>query len=253
MGWAGYDVQVPGNVIASRETTEFVVRMSAILNNDCGVYIITNLINKMVYVGSSKDLSRRIWQHRRDLNNGNHFNRYLQNSWKKYGEGRFSITIICHCALEDRAIVEKAVADQYGAFNRARGFNIGDPFLKIISEETRQRMSNGMKGVNTWMTGRKFDPDRIEKSAAGHRGLKRSIQSRLRYRESKLGINNPARKLSDAQCDDIRSMRLSGATLKDLAHLFAISVSHVSGLCNNKKRSYNISRIQDHERLLSVG
>ena len=211
--------------------------------SDCGVYLIKNRINGMVYVGSSKDLPRRIWQHRRDLKKGCHHNRHLQNSWNKHGEENFDISEICWCALGDRAIVEKSVADQYGAFDRATGFNIGDPMLVVVSEETRKRMSEGMKGVNTWMKGRKQSPESLAKRLIKQRGMKRTPESRNRYRESKIGIKNPNYKLTDAQCDEIRLLMRTKIPRSDIANKFMVSVSHLFNIRNGSRRSITQLRV----------
>ncbi len=191
----------------------------------------------MVYVGSSNWLSRRMWQHRRDLNKGIHFNRHLQNSWNKYGEDCFDISVVCSCALSDRASVEKQVADQYHAFDRSLGFNIGDPHLKIISQETRQRMSDGMKGVNTWMTGRKLSSESIAKRTAKMLGRKNSIEQRSRYRTSKIGPLNPNYRVTESQCEEIRALMKTKIRRAKIALMFGISIAHVFNIANGHRRS----------------
>lgn len=53
---------------------------------ESGVYKISNKINGKVYIGSSCNLKRRKYSHFSKLRKGLHNNRYLQNSWNKYGE-----------------------------------------------------------------------------------------------------------------------------------------------------------------------
>jgi len=59
-----------------------------------GIYEIKNLTNDKRYVGSAVDLRRRERDHKRALLKGAHTNRYLQNSWNKYGEGAFEFDVI---------------------------------------------------------------------------------------------------------------------------------------------------------------
>lgn len=218
--------------------------MEAIIDNDCGIYMIKNTVNSMVYVGSSNWLSRRVWRHRRDLNKGNHFNRHLQNSWNKYGEKSFKIMILCHCALADRAHVEKIVADQYDAFNDTKGFNVGDPFLKIISPETRKRMSDGMKGVNTWMTGRKLSPESIAKRTAKIKGTKHTLEYRIKASLGKIGPLNPNYKITDVQCEELISLMKTKTPRAEIAAKFSVSISHVFNIAKGHRRSISqLSRL----------
>ena len=58
-------------------------------NNISGIYSIFNIINNKQYVGSSKNIRRRIKEHYRDLQNNKHHSQPLQNAWNKYGKYSF--------------------------------------------------------------------------------------------------------------------------------------------------------------------
>lgn len=45
-----------------------------------GIYVIRNLINNKIYIGSAINLNNRWFSHRNKLNNNNHVNRHLQSS-----------------------------------------------------------------------------------------------------------------------------------------------------------------------------
>ena len=47
------------------------------LNGKCGIYLITNIINGNRYIGSSKELYKRLYHHIWHLNKGDHVNNYL--------------------------------------------------------------------------------------------------------------------------------------------------------------------------------
>ena len=51
-----------------------------------GVYKITNMVNGLFYISSSKDIHTRWKQHKKNLRNGDHNNTHLQNAWNLYGE-----------------------------------------------------------------------------------------------------------------------------------------------------------------------
>lgn len=59
-----------------------------------GIYCITNKINEIVYVGSSKRLLDRFSDHKRNLKNGRHENLHLQRAFKKYGLENFKYEIL---------------------------------------------------------------------------------------------------------------------------------------------------------------
>jgi group I intron endonuclease len=73
-------------------------------NKISGIYSIVNIINQKVYIGSSKDVLRRIRDHKRNLNSNKHTNTHLQNSWNKYKETNFIFSIIEKC-VNDRNVL----------------------------------------------------------------------------------------------------------------------------------------------------
>lgn len=59
------------------------------------IYMIENLVNGKVYVGSTdRTFTRRKIEHITELRGGYHDNKYLQSSWKKYGESSFVFSVI---------------------------------------------------------------------------------------------------------------------------------------------------------------
>ena len=54
-----------------------------------GIYLITNLINNKVYVGSAANILKRWNDHIRTLKGNKHPNIFIQRSWNKYGEEVF--------------------------------------------------------------------------------------------------------------------------------------------------------------------
>ena len=59
-----------------------------------GVYIIKNVMNNKVYVGSSANVKRRRNLHMYELSNGIHHCRHLQNAFNKYGENSFEFLVV---------------------------------------------------------------------------------------------------------------------------------------------------------------
>ena len=71
--------------------------VNKILSEKCGIYLITNLVNGKRYIGSSKDLYKRLYQHIWHLDRNEHENSYLQRSWSKYGKDSFEWGILEYC------------------------------------------------------------------------------------------------------------------------------------------------------------
>lgn len=115
--------------------------ISNLLNNKCGVYIITNLVNGKKYIGSSKNLKDRLQRHIWELNKGIHINTHLQNSWNKYGEDSFQYSVLEYCSEEVQFSREnffiETILPEYN-------IEIGAMEIKH-SKETKEKISNTLK------------------------------------------------------------------------------------------------------------
>ena len=126
--------------------------------NKTGIYKITNLINKKVYIGSAATSFRQRWnEHRTSLNTGKHYNRHLLSAWKKYGREVFRFDILCFCKPEDCITEEQRFIDKYNSYKQDKGYNICPiagknvlgmkhaPDAKSRSQERREAISNRIK------------------------------------------------------------------------------------------------------------
>jgi len=137
-----------------------------------GVYIIQNLTNRRIYVGSSFHAEVRWTEHQWHLRNGSHDNGHLQAAWFKYGPDVFQFLIIEECAREVLTEREQWWIDWLGAADRETGYNIA-------------------KNVIAPMLGRKHKPESIAKMTAHHIGAKRSPESCARMSEAQLRNQKP--------------------------------------------------------------
>ncbi len=62
-----------------------------------GIYLL--MISDHKYVGSSKNLYKRLYDHYHLLSNNKHYNTFLQRSWNKYS-GEFIYSILEYCDNE---------------------------------------------------------------------------------------------------------------------------------------------------------
>lgn len=90
----------------------------------CGIYKITNLVNNKVYIGSSKNIDRRIIQHRQKLNKNKHYNSYLQRAWNKYGEDNFKFETVEIITTYNRNILKKLEQSYLDKLDYSYSYNI---------------------------------------------------------------------------------------------------------------------------------
>ena len=109
---------------------------------NCGLYIIENLDDKKVYIGSSKNLKRRKYLHFWYLKHNQHCNNHLQYAWNKYGESSFNFRVLVYLEESELLEMEKRTIDLYRSYDRNYGYNlVVDPITTKHSDETIQKMS----------------------------------------------------------------------------------------------------------------
>ncbi len=148
-----------------------------------GVYCIYNVANNKRYVGQSIDIEFRERYHFYLLRKNAHFNSHLQSSFNKYGADSFEfriVEIVPEFLLDQRErdwiAFHKSDKSEFG-YNKSSGGNSN----KVISEETRRKMSLARKGV-------KRGPYAYnQKSRLANIGRKHSEESRRNMALSRLG------------------------------------------------------------------
>ena len=109
---------------------------------NCGIYYIQNTITGQLYIGQSKNLSKRKSKHFSTLRNGSHFNKYLQRSFNKYGEEAFKFDVIEYC---DESSLDDLEIKYINFFNCLKnGFNVCDGGSQFPDNSGSR---NGMYGV----------------------------------------------------------------------------------------------------------
>lgn len=86
----------------------------------CGIYVIECLLTSKHYVGQSLHVGRRLREHVRILQAGNHANPYLQFAWVKHGLENFRCRQVLACSPGDLTLYEQIVADslrEHGLYN----------------------------------------------------------------------------------------------------------------------------------------
>jgi len=110
------------------------------------IYKIENLVNGKVYIGQTIRSANRRWQvHKIKLQKQYHNNLHLQSAFNKYGEQSFMPSIIERCTVEDTDDREIFWIEYYKNTVGVYNIEVGGNNRKIITEETRQRLSEAGK------------------------------------------------------------------------------------------------------------
>jgi len=94
-----------------------------LFKNKSGVYKINCLANNKVYVGSSKNMCKRLRTHLNYLHKNKHDSPYLQHAFNRYGESAFSIEVIKVVENLDLLFKEEQIYLEYYNSIAPNGFN----------------------------------------------------------------------------------------------------------------------------------
>lgn len=157
------------------------------------IYLITNKITGMKYVGQTKrDIEKRFKEHCFIASNTER-NLHLYNSMRKYGIENFSFDVleedVAECDLDDR---ERYYIEKYDTFKNGYNYTEGGGGMRGYhhSEETRRKFGKSISKV-MW---RINTPERAAKISATQKGRKFTEEHKQHIRESigdRYGENNP--------------------------------------------------------------
>lgn len=124
-----------------------------------GIYTIYCIVNNKYYVGYSKNLKKRIGQHKLRLKKNIHQNIFLQNAYNKYGKDTFEFEILETCEEQYLCSLEHYWCNMLNTHNDKYGYNIlpTHPNAKNSghSLETKNKLKNAAKYSKNWEARRK--------------------------------------------------------------------------------------------------
>lgn len=134
------------------------------------MYIIYKLIfpNNKIFVGQTKKkFNQRLYQYKSDAYNEKRksYNRFISKAIRKHGWNSIKKEIILYCEENQADYYERKLIKLYNSNNKLFGYNIesGGNRNKIVSEETKQKISNANRG-------KKRTKEHREKSRISHLG-----------------------------------------------------------------------------------
>lgn len=217
--------------------------------NVSGIYKIVNKINGKYYLGSSKNVYRRLNEHIIYLIGNYHYNRHLQNAWNVYGEDNFCFIILNQV---NSNLLFDAEQSYLNEINKEESYNESfianrpemnvDTRLKIsrshkgktLSDETKERLRKKRIGY-------KFPPEFGKKVSDRLKGKSRSIE--LKNKLSKLNKGKYTGSLSPHYDTTIhkfinKSGEIFVGTQYEFAEKFNLAKSNVNKLIKRVK-GYN--------------
>lgn len=112
-----------------------------------GIYRIYNTKTDKSYVGQAIDIEVRWNGHKRELEEGCHYNVLLQRDWDKYGKSSFEFSILTECNPVELNVLEKLYMDLYNCTNA--GYNVAEGNKKI-SKKYREELLSKEKRPNKY-------------------------------------------------------------------------------------------------------
>lgn len=151
-------------------------------NKTSGIYCILNMVNNKKYIGASKQIQQRLSEHKCNLIKNRHQNIYLQRAWNLYGGNNFKFEIVFKCDILELDRAEKIFIKRYKTNCRNHGYNFedGGGAGKLISDETRRKMSRSHTGL-------KQTEEHKRNAAATKIGIKRKPETIKKMSESQKG------------------------------------------------------------------
>lgn len=114
-----------------------------------GIYIIRNLITDKVYIGSTKNIMKRISEHLHMLEQGTHHSTKLQNSTNKYLYKNFEVRIYpCNVDRDFLYDVEEYLIQEYDSYTNGYNMSEDSRCKNYWTEEERREIGDRLRKCN---------------------------------------------------------------------------------------------------------
>jgi group I intron endonuclease len=220
-----------------------------------GIYLITNIVNKKLYIGSSQDIKRRFYLHKYHLNKGNHTNQHLQNAWNEYGKDNFSFSILEQINNTEQLLEkEKAYILEHNSINREFGYNICEDTMAPMTgrkhtEISKQKMIKSKLGDSNSFYGKHHTDETkaILREQMKGRKLDKSHKEKVLKTGYQSGETNINAKLTISLANEIRKeyneSKIKRGLFKQLAERYAVHYTTIRRIIKNisyKNGEFNV-------------
>ena len=212
-------------------------KLDPIYKHIWGIYKIINIINNKVYIGSSKNIYKRIMSHFQELIKGSHQNKHLQNSFDKYGINSFKVEILKTILYDD--FTERNLRDLETSYIQKYKSYMSDFGYNIVSV-----------GVGT--SSRDFTEERKRKISKSHIGMPAHNKGVPMTIEQKLilkNINTEKYGKKISVFDMIGNLIGTYNSIREVNRIYNIPRDSINGMCKGNIGRYNnmITRYSDIE------
>ena len=179
-----------------------------------GIYKIQSKVKpERIYIGSSINIKNRWKEHRVWLNANKHHSQKLQKHYNKYGKDDLIYSIITGCERFEIVELEQFFIDSFNPYfnvckkayscfgvkrseesrKRISLSKMGNKSSvgRIVSEETRIKLSMAKKGKSTWRKGKPLTKEHRHKISESMLGEKNHQYGKTSPRKGKLGTPSP--------------------------------------------------------------
>lgn len=203
--------------------------------NSSGIYFIQSIIDDRLYIGSSKNIGKRLKHHFNALNKNKHANTHLQNYFNKHGVSNLKCGVFTKCNENNLIETEQAFIDKYNISHIL--FNISKIAGKVeMNEEVRNK-------IRIKSLGKIISEEQREEARQNNLGKKHTTDSKIlmskRMRDIRATSKNYPkksnnRKLSDEQVNEIRRLLNNKEKGYIIAKKFNVDATTISNIKNNK-------------------
>jgi group I intron endonuclease len=214
-----------------------------------GVYIIKNITNNKIYIGSTINVDRRLKKHLSLLRRGKHHSEPLQRSWNKYGESNFVFYVREVC--EKSKLIER---EQYYIDKEKPEYNICPNAASRLGykhkKETKEKISKSLIGKPSGFKNKKHTEETKKRLSEANLGKKMSKEAREKMRLANLGrkrseeekkkISESMKKIKTPLVKDkdlillIREQHSNGRSLRSLAEEHGLGRTVITNIVKKK-------------------
>lgn len=221
----------------------------------CGIYRIFNIETGLSYIGKTgESFQRRYWHHVWSLRKNVHANKWLQNSWNKYGENVFRFEVLAYSSDEDEMNeLERHYIEIYRIMGLScnissggdgkSGVAMSEHAKRIVGEKNRRHMTGRKASEETRAKMRKSSKH-ISPSEDHRAKLREYMSNRVVSDETKAkiakafaGSKSSFAKLNEKQVEEIKRRLMDGESTGSLAKDFGVSYTAIAYI--KKRKTWN--------------